>query len=207
MTPASRTSAVDPWTKSTSADDARAGLERIRRAVSAGCPPPLTRQSACATSSPHSCFCSLGGVEALLMRLQLARPEQHLSQRRQLQPDLHDARHDDDVSLRRARDGRHGHLSGAADARDAQRRLPAAERLRLLDVSGRRASSLRRRLHQHRSRRRLVCLSAALRPAVFARQGRGCLGADDHVHGDLGAVRGRRTDRHHSSRCARRACR
>ena len=53
-------------------------------------------------------FLLLGGMEALLMRIQLARPGQHLSRTRPVQPDLHHARHHDDVSVRRAGDGRNG---------------------------------------------------------------------------------------------------
>ena len=45
------------------------------------------------------------GIEALMMRLQLARPENTFPRPRPLQPDLHHARHDDDVPLRRAGDG------------------------------------------------------------------------------------------------------
>ena len=60
--------------------------------------------------------------------------QQHVSGAGPLQPDLHHAWHDDDVSVRRAGDGRHGGLSGAADARNAQRGFSATERVRLLDV-------------------------------------------------------------------------
>ena len=37
------------------------------------------------------------GVEALLMRTQLAQPNEHPSLSRGIRPDLHDARHDDDL--------------------------------------------------------------------------------------------------------------
>ena len=62
-------------------------------------------------------FFLLGGVLALLMRLQLARAEEHADRAGPLQPVLHDARHDDDVPLRRAGDGGDGPLPRAADGR------------------------------------------------------------------------------------------
>ena len=49
-------------------------------------------------------FFVLGGLLAALMRIQLARPDNTLPGPRPLQPDLHDARHDDDVPVRRAGD-------------------------------------------------------------------------------------------------------
>ena len=42
-------------------------------------------------------FFLVGGVEALLMRIQLGTPEQHVPRPDHLQPALHDARHDDDL--------------------------------------------------------------------------------------------------------------
>ena len=65
----------------------------------------------------------------------------------------------------------------------------------------------RRLLPEHRSRRRLVRLRAALRPAVLARQARRHLGAADHLHRGLGAGGRRRAHRHHLQACARPACR
>ena len=49
-------------------------------------------------------FCSAGSLAAV-MRMQLARPEQHAGGPGPLQPALHHARHDDDVPLRRADHG------------------------------------------------------------------------------------------------------
>ena len=89
-------------------------------------------------------FFLLGGLLALLMRLQLARPENDLLSAGPLQPALHHARHDDDVSVRRAGHGGGGDLPRAAHARHAQHRLPAAERLQLLDLSVRRRHAVRR---------------------------------------------------------------
>ena len=82
---------------------------------------------------------------------------------RSVQPALHDARHDDDVPVRRAGDAGDVGLPGAADDRLAQRRLPAHERVRVLGLPVRRADALRRLRAQHRPRRRLVRLRAARR--------------------------------------------
>ena len=49
-------------------------------------------------------FC-LGGVEALMIRLQLGAPNNTLVTPADLQPAVHDARHDDDLPVRRADDG------------------------------------------------------------------------------------------------------
>ena len=142
-------------------------------------------------------FLLVGGVEALLMRIQLAHSEQQRPRPRSLQPDLHHARHHHDVPLRRADDGRHGRLPCAADAGNAQRRLSSPQRLRVLDVRFRRPVSLLRRLHQYRTRCRLVRLYPALRSAILSRQARRFLGADDHFHRSLRALRRHRAHRHH----------
>ena len=114
-----------------------------------------------------------------------------------LQPALHHARHDDDVPVRRAGDGGDGHLPRAADDRHAQHLLPASQRVQLLDVSRRRSDDLGRLRAQHRPGRRLVLLSAALRPAILAGQARRHLGADDHLHRGRGPRRRSRDHRHH----------
>ena len=59
-----------------------------------------------------------------------------------VQPALHRPRLDDDVSVRRPHDGRLRRLPRAVDARHAQRRLPQAQRLRLLHLPLRRAVPL-----------------------------------------------------------------
>ena len=51
-------------------------------------------------------FFIVGGIEALLIRPQLAGAERQGAQRRPLQRDVHDARHDDDLPLRDADGGR-----------------------------------------------------------------------------------------------------
>ena len=78
-----------------------------------------------------------------LMRHQLATPEQPSRRPRLLQPAVHDARHDDDVPVRRADDAGLRALPRAADGRHAQHRVSAHDRLRLLAVSPRRPAALR----------------------------------------------------------------
>ncbi len=53
-------------------------------------------------------FLLIGGIEALLMRIQLAQPDNTFLSAEKLQPDVHHARHHDDVPVRRAGDGRDG---------------------------------------------------------------------------------------------------
>ena len=109
--------------------------------------------------------CCSAALLAVVMRLQLARPESRPHRAGPLQPALHHARHDDDVPVRRAgRCEAVARLPRAADGRHAQHRLPAPERLQLLDLPVRRHLPLVRLRAQHRPRRRLVRLRAA-RPA------------------------------------------
>ena len=70
-------------------------------------------------------FC-LGGVEALMMRLQLGAPNNTLVTPADLQPAVHDARDDDDLPVRRADDGGPGELLPAADDRRARHGLSRA---------------------------------------------------------------------------------
>ena len=97
-------------------------------------------------------FFLLAGVLALLMRTQLAVPEQHLPQPRYLQPDLHHARHGDDVPVCGAGGRGDGHPAAAADARRARPAVPAAGRLRLLGVFHRRPGLLQHALLRPRAR-------------------------------------------------------
>jgi hypothetical protein len=79
-------------------------------------------------------FFIVGGVEALMMRLQLgSRTTPDLAA--DLQRAVHDARLDDDLPLRRADDGGSRQLLRAADDRRPRRRLPAPERDLLLAAS------------------------------------------------------------------------
>ena len=56
-------------------------------------------------------FLVIGGVEALIMRLQLARPDKAPADAGNVQPDLHHARHDDDLLVRVSRFSRALRLS------------------------------------------------------------------------------------------------
>ena len=87
-------------------------------------------------------FC-LGGVEALIIRLQLGAPEQHAGHPPGLQPALHDPRDHDGVPVRRADDGGPCQLLRAADDRRARHGIPAPERAVLLAAAGRRDRLLR----------------------------------------------------------------
>ena len=80
-------------------------------------------------------FLLAGGVEALLMRIQLAQRKQHVPESSSLQPGFYGARHHYDVSVCRAGDGRHGCLPCSADGGHKQRGISTAECVRLLDVS------------------------------------------------------------------------
>ena len=106
-------------------------------------------------------FFLLGGVEALLMRIQLGDAGQHVPDAREVQPDLHHARDDDDLPGRRAGVGGLRELPAAADDRRARRRLPAPERVVVLDVPVRRPRALRVGV-LHAARGRLVLLRAAV---------------------------------------------
>ena len=117
-------------------------------------------------------FLLIGGIEALLMRLQLAKPENTFLSRQPLQPDLHTSRHHDDVSFRGTGNGGDGDLSRPFNGRNAQRCLPATECLRLLDVSCGRTFFIRLCLLQHDPGCRMVCISSA-RPDLSSHPGKG----------------------------------
>ncbi len=121
--------------------------------------------------------------------------QQHVSGAGSLQRDLHYARHDDDVPLRGADDGGHGHLSGAFDAGHQKCRIPAAQRVRILDVPGGRAFPVLGSVHQYRARCGMVLLRPSLRAEFFSREARRLLVPDDHLDRSLGHVRGCGADR------------
>ncbi len=83
-----------------------------RRAGPRGSRRPITRRSGSSTSPRSLVFFVLGGVEALLMRLQLARAGEHAADAGALQPDPHDARDDH---------GLPGHRPGAGGLRELPR--------------------------------------------------------------------------------------
>ena len=80
----------------------RRRTRRTSAARSRGWRPSTTSGSASSTCVTALFFFAVGGVEALLMRLQLARPNAQARLARGLQPALHDARHDDDLPRRHA---------------------------------------------------------------------------------------------------------
>ena len=106
-------------------------------------------------------FFMLGGVEALLMRLQLGAAEQHAADAADVQRAVHDARDDDDLPVRRADHGRLRQLLRAADDRRARHGVPEAQRAVLLAAGRRRASSSTAR-------------SSSTRPSAAGRATRRC---------------------------------
>ena len=141
-------------------------------------------------------FFLVGGVEALLIRLQLAGARQHGAQRRPLQRDVHDARHHHGVPVRDADGGGVRQLLPAAADRRPRRRVPPHQRVRLLAVP------VRRHLPEHvvvprrRGRRRLVHVLAEHQRAVLAQPRHRLLGARPADHRHRLAGRCHQPDRH-----------
>ena len=79
-------------------------------------------------------FLIVAGVEAMLMRIQLAVPNNHFVSPAGFQSAVHHARHDDDFLCRHAGFVRFGQLSCAADDRRAGYGLSAAQRIQLLGL-------------------------------------------------------------------------
>ena len=149
---------------------------------------------------PRSCSSCSPGILALLMRTQLAVPENDLVGPDALQPALHDARHGDDVPVRRAGGRGDGRAAAAQHARRARPAVPAPVRVRVLGVL-RSAGSCSS-----------AASSSALAPdggwfmyppltdaSVLAGHQRGLLAARHRLHRDLGD---RRRDRDHRRRAA-----
>ena len=88
-------------------------------------------------------FFLLGGVEALLIRLQLGAPDNTLLDAADVQPAVHDARDDDGLPVRRADHGRLRQLLRAADDRRARHGVPEAQRAVVLAAARRRHRLLR----------------------------------------------------------------
>ena len=78
-----------------------------------------------------TCFLLLGGLEALLIRIQLIVPNNHFLTGAFLQRDVHDARHDHDLPRGHAVERRVLQFHHAAADRGARRGLSAPERLLL----------------------------------------------------------------------------
>ena len=96
------------------------------------------------------------------MRMQLARPDQHLLSPEAVQPAVHDARHHDDLLVRGADALGVQQLPGAAPDRLARHGVSAAQRASATgcsSLSG--AASLRQRALRASAGRRLVRLHAA----------------------------------------------
>ena len=136
-------------------------------------------------------------------------PEQRPDRPRDLQPALHDARHGDDVPVRRAGGARRSRsISCPGDARRARPAVSAPVRLRVLGLRYRRAGVLLHAVLRRGARRRLVHVPAAHEPRAI----RPGMGADfwllgDRLHRDLGHRRRDRAHRRRSCARARRACR
>ena len=146
-------------------------------------------------------FLAVGGVEATIMRIQLAVPNNHFVGAAGLQPDDDDARHDDGLPRGRADPLRLRQLPRAADGRRARHGVPAAERARLLADGVRRPAPLlqlpRRRgalRRGQRAGRRLVRLRAADGEGLLARPLHRLLDARDLRHGHR---HDRHGDQHH----------
>ena len=142
-------------------------------------------------------FLLLAGVLGLLMRAQLALPDNALLVAGDLQPGLHDARHGDDVPVRRAGGRGARGLPAAEHARRARPAVSAPVGLRLLGLRDRRPGVLLHALRRPRARRRLVHVPAADEPRPLAGPQRRLLAARHRLHRDLGDRRRDRADRRH----------
>ena len=129
------------------------GEARGAPAGRAGSPRPTTSGSGSSTSSPPSSSSCVGGIEALLMRIQLGAPDNTFLDAGDLQRDPDHARHDDGLPLRRADDGGVRELHRAAADRRARHGLPAPERPVLLAVPGAAAIVFYARCSSRRPRR------------------------------------------------------
>ena len=89
-------------------------------------------------------FLLIGGVEALIMRVQLARPERDAADAGTVQPAVHHARRDDDLPVRAADAVGLLQLPLAAAARLARHGVPAPERAVVLGLPVRRRCSCTR---------------------------------------------------------------
>ena len=166
------------------ATGARRAPGRAARSSGLAQPTSTTSRSGSATSSPRSCS-SLrrhrGGADAD----PAGAPGERAARARRLQPDLHDARHDDDVPVRGADADGGRAVPRPADGRHPEHRLPPPQRLRLLGLPHRRLPALRRPAAQLGARRGLVRLRAARRPGVLAGQADRHLRPDGDLHRDL----------------------
>ena len=148
-------------------------------------------------------FFLIGGVMALVMRAELARPGLQFVSQRAVQPAVHDARHDHAADVRDAAVRRLRQRDHAAADRLARRRVPAAEHVQLLAVPVRRPDRpVRLPDPGRRGRLRLVRLRPADQRGQLARRRRRPV---DHGPGPLRSrhdPRLRSTSSPRSSACA-----
>ena len=152
-------------------------------------------------------FFLAGGVEAAVMRAQLARPGRAPAHARGVRPALLDARPDDDLPLRHADALRLRQLPRAADDRRAGHGVPAPERVRLLGLPRRRAAHVRRAAPRDRAGQRLVQLCAAVAALVQPGHEHGLLRGRARLPRASRRPPARSTSSSRSSSCARRGCR
>ena len=126
-----------------------------RPASGAGSRPSTTRRSRILYGTTAMLFFLVGGVEALLIRVQLAQPERHGALGGPVQPVLHDARHHHDLPHGHAARRRVRQLPDPADDRRARRRVPAHQHVRVLGVPAS-AGCSSTRLHPRRRARTAV---------------------------------------------------
>ena len=153
-----------------------------------------------------------GGLHGFGHPLAVGCAEQRSGSPRYLQPPLHHARHGDGLSGRHADDRRADELSRAVDDRRARYGFPAAQRVRFLDVSFRRAAALFQlsgRAGARRGRfgagRGLVRLRAADRPRLLARAQHGLLDSQPAGRAASAASSPPSTSSRPSSACAAKA--
>ena len=138
----------------------------------------------------------LGGLSAVVMRLQLARPESRSDRAGSLQPAFHDARHDDDVSVRACR---------SCEAFGVYL-VPLMVGTR--NIAFPRLNAFSYWIYLFGGILLWIAFVLNMAPTSagspmcrcpgrnFHRQARRCLGADDHLHRSVGARRRRRDHRH-----------
>ena len=122
----------------------------------------------------------IGGIFALIIRLQLSQPNLTHRRRRDLQPADLGARRDDDLLLRHDLRHRDRELHGADHDRRPRHGLPAREPARVLAGPGLDHPLLLRLLHRRLARRRMDRLRAADREGVPGPQPRRRLLGDEH---------------------------
>ena len=128
-----------------------------------------TSGSGSCTSRRRSSSSSRGGILALLMRAQLATPNEHFLTKNSYNEVDDDARHDDGLPRRRPDPRRLRQLPRAADDRRARHGVPAPERALVLALPARRDRALAQLLRQgRRGARRLVVVPAAVGEHAFS---------------------------------------